>query len=269
MAKERVKTFRNTGSAQEPNWQQYFVETLAECIFMSDGDESPQNIVEYITKQLTQSKDDMTTAVNKLLEGYAKSEHTHKTADITDLPEWVKEGEKPTYTAEDVGAIPTTAKGEAHGVASLDESGHVPVAQLPSYVDDVIEGTYVSETEFHSSEGSPVQLESGKIYLDTETNKQYRWSGSKLVVVSESLALGETPSSAYPGDKGKEAYEHAKSKHAPTDAEKNKIESISVNGATASPDDSRNVEISVPVISFGTQEPENAPANSLFFKISE
>lgn len=269
MAKERVQTFRNTGSAEEPKWEQYFVKTLAECIFMSDGDEDPKTIVTYITEQLTQSKEDMTTAVNKLLEGYAKSEHTHKTADITDLPEWVKEGEKPTYFAEEVGAIPETAKGTAGGVASLDGSGHVPAAQLPSYVDDVIEGKYVSETVFNDSEESPVQPESGKIYLDTETNKQYRWSGSKFVVISESLALGETPSTAYYGDKGKAAYDHSTSPHAPTDAEKNKIETISVNGANAAPDGSRNVEISVPVISFGTQEPENAPANSLFFKISE
>ena len=269
MAKERVKTFRNAGTVQDPNWQPYFVETLAECIFMSDGDDSPQNIVEYITAQLTQSKDDMTTAVNKLLEGYAKSEHTHKTADITDLPEWVKEGEKPTYTAEDVGAIPETAKGTPEGVASLDESGHVPAAQLPSYVDDVIEGTYIDETTFHDSKGSPVQTESGKIYLDTETNIQYRWSGSQFAKITDNLALGDTASTAYPGDKGKAAYEHSTSPHAPTDAEKNKIESISVNGTAAVPDESRKVEIAVPVISFGTQEPENAPANSLFFKISE
>ena len=269
MAKERVQTFRNVGSNDAPQWEEYFVKTLAECIFMSDGDEDPKTIVTYITEQLTQSKSDMTTAVNQLLEEYAKKQHTHTVSEITDLPAWVKEGEKPTYTAEDVGAIPSTDKGKPDGVASLDAGGHVPAAQLPSYVDDVIEGKYVSETVFNDSEESPVNPESGKIYLDTETNIQYRWSGSQFAKITDNLALGETASTAYYGDKGKAAYDHSISQHAPTDAEKNKIETISVNGANAAPDGSRNVDISVPVISFGTEEPSNAPANSLFFKISE
>ena len=130
MAKERVQTFRNVGSNDAPQWEEYFVKTLAECIFMSNGDEDPKTIVTYITEQLTQSKSDMTTAVNQLLEEYAKKQHTHTVSEITDLPEWVKEDEKPTYTAEDVGAIPATDKGKPDGVASLDAGGHVPAAQL-------------------------------------------------------------------------------------------------------------------------------------------
>ena len=45
---------------------------------------------------------------------------------------------------------------------------------------------------------------SGKIYLDVSTNKQYRWSGSKLVVTGSDLALGETEQTAYSGAKGKQ-----------------------------------------------------------------
>lgn len=99
--------------------------------------------------------------------------------------------------------IPVSQKGSPSGVASLDESGKVPAAQLPSYVDDVIDGTYISETVFNDTLGSPVTPESGKIYIDTLTNKQYRWSGSKYAEISSSLALGETSSTAYAGDKGK------------------------------------------------------------------
>lgn len=49
----------------------------------------------------------------------------------------------------------------------------------------------------------------GKIYVDTSTNKTYRWSGSGLTEISSSLALGETSSTAYRGDRGKTAYDHA------------------------------------------------------------
>ena len=40
--------------------------------------------------------------------------------------------DKPTYAASEVGAIPTTEKGAANGVATLGADGKVPSAQLPS-----------------------------------------------------------------------------------------------------------------------------------------
>ena len=52
-------------------------------------------------------------------------------------------------------------------------------------------------------------LETGKIYVDTTTNKTYRWGGSSYVEISASLALGETSTSAYRGDRGKTAYDHS------------------------------------------------------------
>ena len=87
--------------------------------------------------------------------------------------------------------------GVSNGVATLDSSGKVPSSQLPSYVDDVLE--YTNKTTF------PTTGETGKIYVDTSTNKIYRWSGITYVEISVSLALGETSSTAYPGDKGKAA----------------------------------------------------------------
>lgn len=106
-----------------------------------------------------------------------------------------------TLTAADVGAIATTAKGANSGVAELDANGKVPAAQLPSYVDDVLE--YSAKSSF------PATGETGKIYIDTSDNKTYRWSGSIYVEISESLALGVTSSTAYYGDKGKTAYDHS------------------------------------------------------------
>ena len=90
--------------------------------------------------------------------------------------------------------LPTSAKGAASGVASLDENGRVPAAQLPSYVDDVLEYTTVS--------AFPAQGEAGKIYVATQTNLTYRWSGTGYVEISPSLALGGTSSTAFPGDRG-------------------------------------------------------------------
>lgn len=79
--------------------------------------------------------------------------------------------------------------------------GKIPAVQLPSYVDDVLEA--VSVASF------PLIGESGKIYVDTTTNITYRWTGSVYTEISKSLALGETSSSAYRGDRGKIAYEHS------------------------------------------------------------
>ena len=94
-----------------------------------------------------------------------------------------------------------------------DENGKVLSAQLPSYVDDV---------EEYESQGSfPTEGEAGKIYIDTSTNITYRWSGTVYTPIGSDLALGETSSSAYRGDKGKIAYDHSQITHAPADAEKN------------------------------------------------
>ena len=108
--------------------------------------------------------------------------------------------------------IDKTAIGQADGVAGLDSQGRVPASQLPSYVDDVLEGTLRDATTFVDPTGTPYGPESGKIYIDTTTNKEYRWSGSQYAVISESLALGETSSTAYRGDLGKAAYDHAQIK---------------------------------------------------------
>lgn len=134
----------------------------------------------------------------------------------SDVYEWAKAKTKPTYTYSEVGAaaaahhhtiadvdglqtaldakISSSEKGSNNGVAQLDENGRVPSSQLPSYVDDVIEASGVA--------AFPQTGEAGKIYVDTKTNLTYRWSGTTYVEISPSLALGETSSTAYAGDKG-------------------------------------------------------------------
>ena len=69
-------------------------------------------------------------------------------------------------------------KNEANGYAGLDSSGKVASAQLPSYVDDVVESATYSAL--------PVTGETSKIYVTLNENKTYRWSGSAYVEISAS-----------------------------------------------------------------------------------
>lgn len=81
-------------------------------------------------------------------------------------------------------------------------NGVIPAAQLPSFVDDVLE--YESWNQF------PSVGEAGKIYVDTTENKTWRWSGSTYVTIGGGgVALGETAATAYRGDRGKAAYDHS------------------------------------------------------------
>lgn len=91
--------------------------------------------------------------------------------------------------------VKRTEMGVANGVATLGADGKVPSGQLPSYVDDVL--------EYENKASLPAKGETGKIYVSKDTNITYRWSGSAYVEISASLALGETSSTAYAGDKGK------------------------------------------------------------------
>jgi hypothetical protein len=91
-------------------------------------------------------------------------------------------------TAADLnGYIPTTQKGVANGVATLDASGQVPPSQLPSYVDDVAEGYYKSADGKFYKEAAFTTLipgETGKIYVSLDTNKTYRWTGTVFVYIT-------------------------------------------------------------------------------------
>ena len=84
----------------------------------------------------------------------------------SDVSSWAKASSKPTYTASEVGAIATSARGAANGVAPLNASSKIDATYLPSYVDDVLEYSGISNF--------PSTGETGKIYTDTSTNKIYR-----------------------------------------------------------------------------------------------
>lgn len=85
--------------------------------------------------------------------------------------------------------------GQPLGVATLDSKGKVLANQLPSFVDDVL--------EFEDKSVFPDIGESGKIYVALDNNLTYRWSGSAYIEISQSLAIGDTDTTAYQGSKGK------------------------------------------------------------------
>jgi hypothetical protein len=58
-------------------------------------------------------------------------------------------------------------------------SGLVPQNQLPSYVDDVL--------EFNNLASFPASGEIGKIYIAIDSGKQYRWSGSAYIQITNGL----------------------------------------------------------------------------------
>lgn len=81
--------------------------------------------------------------------------------------------------------IPTAEKGAVNGVATLDATGKVTSAQLPSYVDEVVEAASLTALNALPSEDK-VQ---GKIYVALDTNIAYRWSGSAFVAISNPLDI--------------------------------------------------------------------------------
>ena len=114
--------------------------------------------------------------------------------------------------------IASSLKGQANGVAELDENGLVPAAQLPSYVDDVIDayvrddGTALNADWLSATDGgAALTPEANKIYVIVSEgeyqNRTYRWSGTTYVEISASLALGTTSSTAFRGDYGQQIYD--------------------------------------------------------------
>lgn len=167
----------------------------------------------------THAIDDVTN-LRTTLDGKAASKHSHETSDITGLDTKISEIEGDvagkadsahTHDAADVASgtlvvdrIPSIPDSKIESVSASKLVGTIPTGNLPSYVDDVIEAD--------DYDALPPTGEAGKIYVDKETNKTYRWGGSAYVEISASLALGETSATAFRGDHGKTAYDHAQAK---------------------------------------------------------
>lgn len=95
---------------------------------------------------------------------FPPSSHSHTISDVTGL--------ETALAAKAASSL----IGANNGIAPLDSGGKVPAANLPSYVDDVIESANFA--------GLPGSGETGKIYVTIDTGKTYRWSGSAYVEIS-------------------------------------------------------------------------------------
>ena len=182
--------------------------TASAAGLMSAADKAKLDGVAASSNHVTVDAELSTTSTNPVqnkviksaLDGKSNTGHKHVKADITDFPTsmpasdvsaWAKQSSKPSYTISEVsGNLPASRI-----------SGTIAAANLPSYVDDVLE--YASISKF------PTTGESGKIYTALDTNKIYRWSGSAYIVISETIALGTTHSSAGYGDESRAAYNHS------------------------------------------------------------
>lgn len=170
----------------------------------------------------------LTHLLEKINAKFSKIGHKHTKADITDFAH-DHDGRYYTETEIDtkVSALNSAISGKAnsshtHAAADITSvnasaiTGTIAAANLPSFVDDVLEGYYGSDGVFYKNYDTSTKKysdaytgETGKIYTDTTTNKIYRWGGSSYVVISDTIALGETSSTAYRGDRGKTAYNHS------------------------------------------------------------
>lgn len=93
------------------------------------------------------------------------------------------------------------------------ENGVIVSSQLPSYIDSVVE---VANFAALPTTGLP-----NKIYITIDDGLTYRWGGTIYAEISKSIGIGETANTAYRGDRGKTAYDHSQTTHAPADAQKN------------------------------------------------
>ena len=116
---------------------------------------------------------------------FAPATHTHEISDVSGLSGALD------------GKVNTSTLGQANGVATLDGTGLIPSTQLPSYVDDVVEGyvkTSTSDSGVVTVDGfykeaeftTAITGETGKIYVDLATNISYRWGGTTFVQITSS-----------------------------------------------------------------------------------
>ncbi len=75
-------------------------------------------------------------------------------------------------------------KGVANGYAPLNSSAQIDSVYLPSYVDDVL--------EYNNLAAFPATGETGKIYIDKSNGKQYRWSGSAYISITNGFIASTT-----------------------------------------------------------------------------
>ena len=172
----------------------YYTETEMDTKLAGKADTGHTHDDRYYTESEMDSK----------LSGKADTDHNHDDMYYTESEMDTKLNKKSDtghkHSASDI-TSGTLSASRLPNIPVSKLSGTIAAANLPSYVDDVM--------EYNGKANFPTAGETGKIYVDTATNLTYRWGGSAYVEISPSLALGTTSSTAYRGDLGQTAYVHS------------------------------------------------------------
>lgn len=187
-----LKVKDNSGIKASTDGVEVVLDSTANLSFTTDGkitlatDASP---VENSTKALQSGG--AFTALGKKVDKLSTEHSADQT--VTSVVTYNKAGLVTGGTTISLGG--KSVDGGVTGVATLDANGLVPSAQLPSYVDDVIEGYYYNgkfyEEAAHTTE---ITGETGKIYVDIDETKTgalknatYRWSGTAFIIISNAI----------------------------------------------------------------------------------
>lgn len=123
----------------------------------------------------------------------------------------------------------TSVKNVANGIAGLDENGHLDPSLINGVVGYSVEltdfvsanpGEVTEGAKYFNSTSNKILEGKGGVWVETDpesgilyvrlsadekgrTNTIYRWSGSAMAFVSDSIVVGEVAGTAYDGAKGK------------------------------------------------------------------
>lgn len=199
-------------------------------------DETQGKFQSEINKEVADKLGNGTTEINKKLAEVKSDLGSHKSN--TDNPHGVTKTQVGLGNVTNDSQVKRSEMGTANGVATLDNQGLVPTSQLPSYVDDVID-VYATYTKDNAGILTNIKIfsdldktqavtgESGKIYVDVESNYQFRWTGTQYVTVGAPTVLGEVTGTAYDGGKGKavadKVNEHVAKTDNPHNVTKNQV----------------------------------------------
>ncbi len=126
--------------------------------------------------------------------------------------------------------IKISEKGIPNGVVPLNNQGLIDVQYIPGFIDDVVDlvdilttyptsGMIVGQkwyntatkkifTATSATTGTTSDPISDVIYVNTQDNTTWRWTGTTMVQLNGGLVLGITSTTAFRGDHGKIAYDH-------------------------------------------------------------
>ncbi|OOG19123.1 hypothetical protein BWD42_04015 [Sphingobacterium sp. CZ-UAM] len=115
-------------------------------------------------------------------------------------------------TTETAGVLRIATEQEAIAGTSLITA--ITPATLRAVLDTlsaavILLGKWINNTTFQDLDDIPYTPEELKLYWDVFSNQFYAWNGSAYAITNQGLQLGETSSSAYRGDRGKDAYDHS------------------------------------------------------------